>query len=436
MAMATRRKLFDDWNLQIEAAGGSDPSEDVVSFESRVLQRVVAIEPTLIHQPVGVSCAAISAGIKHDGVPDFTVVKLDRPGAAGGVFTTSLCPSDAVELDREVLSDGRAQALAVISKNANVYTPNGREDLLSLAKSLSEEIAVPANDIVISCTGVIGVPLPMEKVRAAIAGIARKLRPSALEDAARAILTTDRGPKVCSVRFGDVVVCAMAKGAGMIEPNMATMLVYFFTNADIDGAGLRAIVADASERTFNSLSVDSDTSTSDSVVLFSTRQARVGEAERADFVDAVRCMSLKLARDIVAQAEGSTKLIECTVRLHTSARDARIVAKKIVNSPLVKTAIHGADPNWGRLVMAIGKPDERLSLRSIPRREVTISVMGQVLYDGGRVIDVDLRALSSSIAKSARITIDVRIGDPRHGATVWGCDLSRRYVEINADYTT
>jgi glutamate N-acetyltransferase/amino-acid N-acetyltransferase len=231
-------------------------------------------------------------------------------------------------------------------------------------------------------------------------------------------------------------VCAMAKGAGMIEPNMATMLVYFFTNADVDGAGLRDIIADASERTFNSLSVDSDTSTSDSVVLFSTRQAKVGGAERADFVDAVRCMSLKLARDIVAQAEGSTKLIECTVGLHTSPRDAKIMAKKIINSPLVKTAIHGADPNWGRLVMAIGKPDERLTLRSIPRRDVTISVMGRVLFDGGRPVDVDLPALSKSIGESARIAIDVRIGDPRHVATVWGCDLSRRYVEINADYTT
>jgi glutamate N-acetyltransferase/amino-acid N-acetyltransferase len=147
-------------------------------------------------------------------------------------------------------------------------------------------------------------------------------------------------------------------------------------------------------------------------------------------------MSLKLARDIVCQAEGSTKLIECTVALHTSERDAKIVAKNIVNSPLVKTAIHGADPNWGRLVMAIGKPDERLTLRSIPARDVTISVMGRVLFDGGRPVDVDLPALSRSLAESARVAIDVRIGEARYAATVWGCDLSRRYVEINADYTT
>jgi glutamate N-acetyltransferase/amino-acid N-acetyltransferase len=434
--MATKRKLFDDWNLRLETAPSNDPSQDVVSFESRTLGREVQVEGTLVHQPEGISCAAVAAGIKHEGVLDFTVAKLDRLGAAAGIFTTSLCPSFAVQMGREALADGQAQALAVISKNANVYTPNGRQDLVSLANHLAKELGVSAGDIVLSCTGVIGVPLPMEKIEAAVAGISRKLRPAALEDAARAILTTDRAPKVCSVRFGDIVLCAMAKGAGMIEPNMATMLVYFFTNADIDGALLREILADASDRTFNSLSVDSDTSTSDSVVLFSTRRVSVGDAERADFTDAVRGMSLKLARDIVCQAEGSTKLIECTVGLHTSHHDAKIVAKNIVNSPLVKTAIHGADPNWGRLVMAIGKPDERLTLRSIAPRDVTISVMGRVLFDGGRPVDVDLPTLSKSLAESSRVAIDVRIGEPRYAATVWGCDLSRRYVEINADYTT
>jgi glutamate N-acetyltransferase/amino-acid N-acetyltransferase len=407
-----------------------------VSFESRTLGREVRVVTSLEHQPQGVSCATVAAGIKHEGVPDFTVVKLDHPGSAAGVFTTSLCPSYAVEIDREVLSNGRAQALAVVSKNANVYTPSGRQDLLTLATWLSKELGVVQSDIVLSCTGVIGVPLPMQKLEAAVGGIGRKLKPNALDDAARAILTTDRGPKVCSVRFGDVVLCGMAKGAGMIEPNMATMLVYFFTNADIDAKGLRSILVDSCERTFNSLSVDSDTSTSDSVVLFSTRRAFVDDGGRADFGDALRCLSLKLARDIVFQAEGSTKLIECTVRLSTSTRDARIVAKKIVNSPLVKTAIHGADPNWGRLVMAIGKPDPRLTMQSIAQSEVTISMMDQVLFDGGRRIDVDLPALSRSLAATSRVSVDVRIGEARHSATVWGCDLSRRYVEINADYTT
>jgi glutamate N-acetyltransferase/amino-acid N-acetyltransferase len=326
--------------------------------------------------------------------------------------------------------------LGVISKNANVYTPTGLQDLESLAARLAEELGARADDVVLSCTGVIGVPLPMDKVRAAVAGVAGKLRGRSLEQAAQAILTTDRGPKVCSVRFGDVVLCAIAKGAGMIEPNMATMLVYFFTNADIEAAALRTMLLEASERSFNSLTVDSDTSTSDSVVAFATGAVRIDEAARADLRDALRCCSVKLARDIVFQAEGSTKLVECTVRLDSSPRDARIVAKNIANSPLVKTAIHGADPNWGRIVMAIGKPDERLTMQAVDPRELMISLMGKVVYDGTAPTALDLPDLSRALAGATRIPIDVRIGMGRHSATVWGCDLSRRYVEINADYTT
>jgi glutamate N-acetyltransferase/amino-acid N-acetyltransferase len=276
----------------------------------------------------------------------------------------------------------------------------------------------------------------MPKIEAAVRGIGAKLRPNALDDAARAILTTDRGPKVCSIRLGDVVVCAMAKGAGMIEPNMATMLVYFFTNADVDGAGLRDVLTGAVERSFNALTVDSDTSTSDSVVLFSTRQVKLDDAARLDFTDAVRALSIKLARDVVAQSEGATKLIDCTVRVDSSVSDAKIMAKKIVNSPLVKTAVHGGDPNWGRIVMAIGKPDERLSLGAIPRENVTIAMMGQVVFSRAQAIPIDLEALARSIKASTRVSIDVTVGDGRHTATVWGCDLSRRYVDINAEYMT
>jgi glutamate N-acetyltransferase/amino-acid N-acetyltransferase len=431
-----KRKLFEDWNVSLETASSSDPSLDVVSFESRTLGRDVIVENSLAHQPDGIESAAVAAGIKSEGVLDFTVVKLPEPGAAAAVFTTSLCPSYAVQYDREVLADGRAQVLSVLSKNANVFAPHGAEDTRTMAHWIAEELGVESTNVVLSCTGVIGVPLPMEKIKGAITGISHKLRAGGLDDAARAILTTDRGPKVCSLRFGDVVLCAMAKGAGMIEPNLATMLVYFFTNADLDGGALRAILADAVDRTFNSLSVDSDTSTSDTVAIFSTRRARMDEKAREDFGDAVRAVSMKLARDIVSQAEGATKLIECTVRLDTCREDARLIAKKIINSPLVKTAVHGGDPNWGRLVMAIGKPDERLTIRAIAREEVVISMMGQVLFDRGKPLAIDLAALSRQLVAQARVGIDVRIGHGRLAATVWGCDLSRRYVEINADYTT
>ncbi|MGD0675897.1 MAG: bifunctional glutamate N-acetyltransferase/amino-acid acetyltransferase ArgJ [Polyangiaceae bacterium] len=431
-----KRKIFDDWNAYLDVVDSPETSKDVLSFDSRALGREVRVEPTLANQPEGLRSVAVSAGIKTRGVLDFTVVRLDEPGSAAGVFTTNLCPGSAVAFDREVLANGRAQALAVVSKNANVFTPHGDEDTRTMARWLSEELGVRADDIVISCTGVIGVPLPMDRVKAAVEGIAGKLRPAGLDEVSRAILTTDRAPKVCSVRVGDVVLCAMAKGAGMIEPNMATMLVYFFTNADLDGAALREILVDAVDRTFNSLSVDSDTSTSDSVVIFSTRRIRLDGPTRADFVDAVRCMSLKLARDVVAQAEGSTKLIDCTVRLDTSVHDAKIMAKKVVNSPLVKTAVHGGDPNWGRLVMAIGKPDERLELRRIAAEDVTIALMDQVVFERARVIPLDLTDLARRIKISTRIPIDICIGEGRHAAKVWGCDLSNRYVEINAEYMT
>jgi glutamate N-acetyltransferase/amino-acid N-acetyltransferase len=435
-AVPVKRKVFEDWNLDLEIAEAGEPSADVVSFRSRALGRDVAVEPSLAHQPDGIQTAALAAGIKYDDVLDFTVVRLDRQGSAAGVFTTNLCPGYAVPYDRRVLADGKAQALLVVSKNANVFTPDGERDVDTMARALAGAIGIAADDVVVSCTGVIGVPLPMAKIEKAIGGVAAKLRPRALDDASRAILTTDRGPKVCSVRIGDVVVCAMAKGAGMIEPNMATMLVYFFTNADLDGAGLREVLTGAVDRTFNSLSVDSDTSTSDSVVVFSTRAAALDEALRADFTDAVRGMSLKLARDVVAQAEGATRLIDCTVRIGTSARDAKIIAKKIVNSPLVKAAVYGGDPNWGRVVMAIGKPDERLTIRRVGVEDVTIAMMGQVVFDRGRAIPLDLAGLAARIRAATRVGVEVTIGDGRHAATVWGCDLSHRYVEINADYTT
>jgi glutamate N-acetyltransferase/amino-acid N-acetyltransferase len=431
-----KRNVFEDWNAYLEVAASADPADDVVSFHSSSLGREVKVEGSLAHQPDGVRCAAISAGIKYEGVLDFTVVKLDAPGSAAAVFTRSLCPSYAVLYGREALADGRAQVLAVVSKNANVFTPHGEADTRAMASWLAEELGVAPGDVVPSCTGVIGVPLPMEKIKAAIPGIGAKLRPGALDDAARAILTTDKGPKVCSVRVGDLVVCAMAKGAGMIEPNMATMLVYFFTNADLDGRALHAVLAGAADRTFNSLTVDSDTSTSDTVAIFSTRKVALDDAKRADFEAAVRAMSIKLARDIVAQSEGATKLIECTVRLDSSPADAKIMAKKIVNSPLVKTAVHGGDPNWGRVVMAIGKPDERLTLGSIARDAVVIEMMGQVVFSRAQPIAIDLEALSRELKAATRVSIGVRIGEGRYAATVWGCDLSRRYVDINAEYMT
>lgn len=430
------RKLFEDWNAYLTTAASNEPSKDIISFQSRSTGREIRVEPSLAHQPDGISCVAIAAGVKHEGVLDLAVVKLERPGPAAAVFTKSLCPAHAVVFDKKNLADGRAQLLVVVSKNANVFTPHDEQDTRTLARQLGSEFGVAEGDVVLSFTGVIGVPLPMGKLEAVIPHLSQQLRAHALDDAARAILTTDRAPKVCSVRVGEVVIAAMAKGAGMIEPNMATMLVYFFTNASLDAQRLKTTLVDAAERTFNSISVDSDTSTSDTVAIFSTNSADVDRDIEADFVDAIRCMSIKLARDIVAQSEGATKLIECTVGLDTSPRDAKIMAKKIINSPLVKTAVHGGDPNWGRVVMAIGKPDERLEIRGLAPSDVVIEMMGQVVFSRAEPIATDLDALAQKLRGESRVPIDVRIGAGRHRAKVWGCDLSAQYVEINAEYMT
>ncbi len=431
-----KRKLFEDWNVFIEEAASADPADDVVSFQSRTTGREVRVEASLAHQPEGISCAAVAAGVKREGVLDFTVVKLPHRGPAAAVFTKSLCAAHAIAFDRRNLADGYAQLLAVVSKNANVFTPHGDEDVRTVARWLAAELDVAERDIVLSFTGVIGVPLPMSKLERAVPGLSKKLLPRRLDDAARAILTTDRGPKVCSVRMGDVVVCAMAKGAGMIEPNMATMLVYFFTNAKLEASQLHSVLVGAVDRTFNAISVDSDTSTSDTVAIFSTASAAVTADAEADFADAVRAMSVKLARDIVAQSEGATKLIECIVRVDSSERDAKTMAKKIVNSPLFKTAVHGGDPNWGRIVMAIGKPAEGLGIGAIAPADVVVELMGQVVFSHGAAVGADLDALARKLKDATRVTVDVRIGAGKYAAKVWGCDLSAHYVEINAEYMT
>jgi glutamate N-acetyltransferase/amino-acid N-acetyltransferase len=204
----------------------------------------------------------------------------------------------------------------------------------------------------------------------------------------------------------------------------------------VDGAKLGAILRGAVDRSFNSISVDSDTSTSDSVVAFSTGQVRLDADLEADLADAFRAMSVKLARDIVAQSEGATKLIECTVRCDGSEREAKAMAKRIINSPLVKTAVHGGDPNWGRIVMAIGKGDADGATGDIARTDVVIEMMGQTLFRRSEPVATDLGALSRSIKASSRVSIDVTVGQGRHSAKAWGCDLSDRYVEINSDYMT
>ncbi len=421
--------------VNIISEGDMNPDEAKYSFHSLQEGREISIESGLKYQPPGLQSVALKAGIKYPDIYDLTVVKLPQRGLAAGLFTKNRSASPAVQIDRENLKDGKAQALIVISKNANVFTPTAFEDTREVLNEVAKQLDITPSDVMISCTGVIGVPLPVSKVTGALHNLSQLLTPGLKDEVAKAILTTDRGPKTCSVKFGDAVIAGMAKGAGMIEPNMATMLVYFFTNLNLPSDRLKEILARVVDRTFNSISVDTDTSTSDSLILFSTGEIAPTEALEKDFESALAALSAKLSRDIVYQAEGATKLIQATVRGAISEENARQVAKFVVNSPLVKTAIFGADPNWGRIVMAIGKPGQEQS-QVIDPQNIRISINGYTLFERSKATALPLNEVSESIRTQKRTDIEVDLGEGSGTWTAWGCDLGYEYVKTNAEYTT
>ena len=387
--------------------------------------------PTLSVSPQGYVSVAKNIGIK-DTTLDFTVIHSTVRAAAAGVFTQSLFCGAPVIVGREHLADGFAQTLVINSKNANVATgQRGIETAQAIARMVADELGVSPQDVIPSSTGVIGHQLPLEKFRQAIVGMLRhELQPNALGRAAQAIMTTDTRPKLIAKQVGKVVLAGMAKGAGMIEPNMATMLSFLLTDAAIPTATLRPMLKQAVEKSFNMISVDTDTSTSDTVILLANGLA--GEVDHSAFQSALDEVCTYLAKEVARDGEGASKLIEVTV---TSARDdaqAKRIAKAIVNSPLVKTAVYGADPNWGRLAMAIGKCHEETDIR--PER-VRMAFGDTCVFAAGEPQAVDLQHLSESL-QSTEICITIDLGLQHGRATVWGCDLTEEYVKINALYTT
>jgi glutamate N-acetyltransferase/amino-acid N-acetyltransferase len=422
-------KVWEDIEVYVD-----DAERDALSI--RVGERAIQVEPSLAHVPTGLQSLGAHVGVAKDGAADFSVVRLEKPATVAAVYTRNLCASDSVQFSRQNTARGLVQLLCVISKNANVWSPTGRRDLEEIAGALATEFVVRPEHMLLACTGVIGVPLPMHNILPKIPGISAKLTAGGLDAVSQAILTTDKRPKCASLRFGDVVICGYAKGAGMIEPNLATMLVYLYTNARIEKPVLDRVLKRAVDRTFNALSVDSDTSTSDTVALVALGEQALSADELSTFELGLSAVCLKLARAIAREAEGSTKLLEVTVKIGTSQADAMFFAKKIVNSPLMKAAVNGADPNWGRVVMAIGKPTAGSPLLTIDPREVSIEILGQMLYDGGRDIRPDVQGLANAMKLASTVPISVSIGTPAYMATVWGCDLSTEYVIENSAYTT
>jgi glutamate N-acetyltransferase/amino-acid N-acetyltransferase len=386
--------------------------------------------PTLPAYPQGYLSLAKNIGIKDDTL-DFTVVYSTVRAAAAGVFTQSLFCGAPVIVGREHLADGHLQALVVNSKNANVATgKQGVENSRQITRLVARELGVAAEDVLPSSTGVIGQQLPIERFRAELVNLHSQLKPENLGAAAQAIMTTDTRPKVRARRVGSAVLAGMAKGAGMIEPNMATMLSFLFTDAAIPPDTLKPMLRQAVEQSLNMVSVDTDTSTSDTVVIMANGLA--GEVDLAEFQTALDEMCIELAQEVARDGEGATKLLEVVV---TSARDeqqAKRVAKAIVNSPLIKTAGHGADPNWGRVAMAVGKCHEETDIRP---ENVTMSFGDTCIYAKGEPLGVDLSQLEAYL-EGTEIRILVDLGLQTGQATVWGCDLTEEYVRINALYTT
>jgi glutamate N-acetyltransferase/amino-acid N-acetyltransferase len=386
--------------------------------------------PVMHPQPQGFLAAAKNVGIKDETL-DMTVIYSTVRARAAAMFTRSRFPGAPVIVGRAHISDGFAQALVVNSKNANVATgQRGIEDAVEMCRLVASELGIDSRDVLPFSTGVIGRHLPMEKIRAGLKGVREELRPNNLELAARAIMTTDMYPKYISRQVGPAVVAGIAKGAGMIEPNMATMLAYIMTDADLPPQVMRPMLRRVVDRSFNAVSIDTDTSTSDTVVLLANGLA--GPVHRRAFEAALVEVCEHLAREIARNGEGASKLLTVQVSGAKHARQAKFVAKAVVNSPLVKTAVYGCDPNWGRVVMAVGKcADER----DIEPNRVTIRFGTATVFALGSPVECDLEALRKYLGQpEVEIGVDLGIGNA--AARVWGCDLTEGYVKENAYYTT
>ena len=391
----------------------------------------------------GVHLATAEAGIRYKNRTDVLLVTVDEGTAAAGVFTTSKCPSAPVDWCRAVLKGGKARGLVVNSGNANAFTgKTGAQAVKLTAQIAAKALNCKPTEIVLASTGVIGEPLDATKFNGVLADCAARATSDAWLDAAKAIMTTDTYPKVATktVKIDGVAVTinGIAKGAGMIAPDMATMLSFIFTDAPIAAGALKTLLKNAVNPSFNAITVDSDTSTSDTLILFATGAAKkrgcpkitnAGDKRLAAFTKALNALVMDLAHQVVKDGEGARHFVEITVDGAKSDASAKTIALSIANSPLVKTAIAGEDANWGRIVAAVGKAGEPAD-----RDRLAISFNGiRVAHKGLRDPSYDEAKVSATM-KEETIKIRVSLGIGKGKATVWTCDLTKEYVEINGDY--
>jgi glutamate N-acetyltransferase / amino-acid N-acetyltransferase len=386
-------------------------------------------QPEEFLQPQGFLSVAKNVGIKDETL-DFTVIHSTARARAAAMFTRSRFPGAPVIVGRRHIANGFAQALVINSKNANVgMGKQGIDNAIETCRIVGEELGVDPYDVLPFSTGVIGRPLPMDKIRAGLRGIRSELKPDNLKLAAKAIMTTDKYPKYFSCQVGSAVIAGIAKGAGMIEPNMATMLVYLMTDAALPKPAMRPILRRVVDRTFNCMSIDTDTSTSDTVVLIANGLA--GKVKLGQFEKGLLEVCEYLTKEIARSGEGATKLITVDVKGAKTGTQAKRVAKCVVNSPLVKTAVYGCDPNWGRVIMAVGKSFDP----SVEPAKVTIRFGDTNVFKKGSPVECDLEALRKYLGQS-EVVIGVDLGIGKASARVWGCDLTEGYIKENAYYTT
>ena len=409
--------------------------------EASIAQVQVTATPGGVTAPKGFRSAAVASGIKKKaGALDLAVIATDQPVAAAALFTTNLAQAAPVLVSKRHLevSGGTARAVVVNAGCANACTG---EDGLTNARRMASEVGTALGcapeQVLVASTGVIGVGLPMEKVVAGIANAVRSLAADRGGDTALAIMTTDPFPKehavVVQTAAGSFTVGGTAKGSGMIEPNMATMLGFLTTDAEVPPALLQRALAESARDTFNAITVDGETSTNDCVFLLASGASGVAIDEDGypALLEGLLAVSRELAIGIVRGGEGATKLVTVTVRDARTIADAQRVAKTIANSPLVKTAIHGADPNWGRIVAAAGRAGVQFDVN-----RATVHVGGILLFESG--LPHDEAAPQAEIhLQQPEIVIDVALGTGGgRNATVWTCDLSAEYVKINGEYRT
>ncbi|HWM32137.1 MAG TPA: bifunctional glutamate N-acetyltransferase/amino-acid acetyltransferase ArgJ [Methyloceanibacter sp.] len=408
---------------------------NVSPFAPKHLPRLAAID--------GVRIATAASGIRYPGRTDLLFVLFDPGTAVAGVLTKSKTASAPVDWCRAHLPHGMARALVVNSGNANAFTGRrGREAVELTAKAAAEAAKCQEADIYIASTGVIGEPLDARKIASRLGGLAGEAKGDAYEDAARAIMTTDTYPKLATRKAEidgvEITINGIAKGAGMIAPDMATMLAFIFTDAAIEPVALHDMTAPLVEDSLNAITIDGDTSTSDTLLIFATGAAARRGAPRIALGDDPRLVGFRaglaavlrdLALQIVKDGEGATKFVTVKVMGAKTNQAARAIAKSIANSPLVKTAIAGEDPNWGRIVAAVGKAGEEAD------RDRLAIWLGEIqVAKDGEVASSYREQDGAAYMKNREIAISVDVGVGKAAATVWTCDLTKDYIAINADY--